>query len=89
MKTKFTILFTVGLLFAAVATQAQTPFADRRDIRHDRVDIRHDRTDLARDRRNGRFFEAQHDRHDLRFDRHDLYRDRRDLRFDRFGRPCY
>ena len=77
MKTKFTILFTVGLLFAAVATQAQTPFADRRDIRHDRVDVRHDRRDLARDRR------------DLRFDRHDLYRDRRAVRFDRFGRPCY
>jgi hypothetical protein len=80
MKTKFTILFTVGLLFAAVATQAQTPFADRRDIRdirHDRVEVRHDRRDLARDRR------------DLRFDRHDLYRDRRAVRFDRFGRPCY
>lgn len=64
MKTKFTILFTVGLLFAAVATQAQTPFADRRDIRHDRVEIRHDRRDIRQDRRDIRF-----DRRDLRFDR--------------------
>jgi hypothetical protein len=64
MKTKFTILFTVGLLFAAVATQAQTPFADRRDIRHDRVEIRHDRRDISHDRRDIRF-----DRRDLRFDR--------------------
>ncbi len=55
MKTKFTILFTVGLLFAAVATQAQTPFADRRDIRHDRVEIRHDRRDIRFDRRDLRF----------------------------------
>jgi hypothetical protein len=64
MKTKFTILFTVGLLFAAVATQAQTPFADRRDIRHDRVEIRHDRRDIRQDRRDIRY-----DRRDLRFDR--------------------
>jgi hypothetical protein len=55
MKTKFTILFTVGLLFAAVATQAQTPFADHRDIRHDRVEIRHDRRDIRQDRRDIRF----------------------------------
>jgi len=64
MKTKFTILFTVGLLFAAVATQAQTPFADRREIRHDRVEIRHDRRDIRQDRRDIRY-----DRRDLRFDR--------------------
>jgi hypothetical protein len=64
MKTKFTILFTVGLLFAAVATQAQTPFADRRDIRQDRVEIRHDRRDVRQDRRDIRF-----DRRDLRFGR--------------------
>jgi hypothetical protein len=55
MKTKFTILFTVGLLFAAVATQAQTPFADRHDIRHDRMEIRHDRRDIRFDRRDLRF----------------------------------
>jgi len=60
MKTKFTILFTVALLFTAIATQAQGPFVrDHRDIRYDRMEIRHDRRDL-------RF-----DRHDLRFDRHD------------------
>jgi len=64
MKTKFTILFTVGLLFAGVATQAQTPFADRRDIRHDRVDIRHDRVEIRHDRRD-----IRQDRRDLRFDR--------------------
>ncbi|HTR30549.1 MAG TPA: hypothetical protein VMH27_14855 [Puia sp.] len=83
MKTKFTILFTIGLLFAAVATQAQTPGADRRDIRHDRVDIRHDRRDLVRDRQEGRFFDARHDRRDIRFDRQDLRHDRRDLYRDR------
>jgi hypothetical protein len=64
MKTKFTIMLTVGLLFAAVATQAQTPFADRRDIRHDRMEIRHDRRDLRFDRHD-----LYRDRRDLRFDR--------------------
>jgi hypothetical protein len=60
MKTKFTIMLTVGLLFAAVATQAQTPFADRRDIRHDRTEIRHDRRDIRFDRRDIRFDRFHH-----------------------------
>ncbi len=77
MKTKFTILFTVGLLFAAVATQAQTPFADRRDIHQDRVEIRHDQRAIRQDRSN------------IRFDRRDIRFDRRDLRFDRFHRPGF
>jgi hypothetical protein len=66
MKTKFTIMLTVGLLFAAAATQAQTPFADRRDIRHDRVEVRNDRRDLRFDRHD-----LYRDRRDLRFDRFD------------------
>jgi hypothetical protein len=62
MKTKFTILLAVGLIFAAATTQAQGPaFHDRRDIRLDRREIRNDRRDIRFDRRDARF-----DRHDRR-----------------------
>ncbi|HET6255272.1 MAG TPA: hypothetical protein VFE32_14420 [Puia sp.] len=65
MKTKFAILFTAGLLFAGIATQAQTPAHDRREIRSDRREIRHDRRNI------------RHDRRDVRFDRRDIRHDRR------------
>lgn len=65
MKTKFTILIAVGLLFAATTTQAQgTDFHERRDARFARADIRHDRRDIRMDRRDIRF-----DHRDIRFDR--------------------
>jgi hypothetical protein len=56
MKSKFTILLAVGLIFAAATTQAQGPdFHDRRDIRIDRREIRNDRRDVRFDRRDVRF----------------------------------
>ena len=73
MKTKFTILFTVGLLFAAVATQAQTPFNGRNEIRQERRDVHHDRRDI------------RHDRRDIRHDRRGIRHDRREDRHDRRG----
>jgi len=78
MKTKFALLFTVGLLFAAAATQAQAPDYGRNAFRHDRIDRREDR-------RDGRFFEARRDRREMWDDRRDLRQDRREWRDDRRG----
>ncbi len=85
MKTKFTILIAVGLLFAATPPPRPRTLTGmtRRNIRHDRVDVRHDRYNLARDRRDDQFYAAQRDRRDLRSDRRDLRFDRRDSYRDR------
>ena len=67
MKTKFTILLAVGLIFAAATTQAQGPaFHDRRDIRSDQRENRNDRREIRNDRRD-----VRNDHRDVRFDRRD------------------